>query len=186
MATIYFDHTATTPVDKKVLEAMILYFTKEFVNANSAHQLGNNAKVAVEEARESIAENIGAEPAEIIFTSGGTESDNATIQGALQATGKSEIITSPLEHHAILHTVEATKRNGGKPVYIQPEADGTITPEKVDAAITKDTALVSLMHVNNEIGAINPIKEIAEVCYKHQVPVHSDTVQSVGKLPVDV
>ncbi len=186
MRTVYFDHAATTPVDERVFEAMKPYFTQEFGNANSAHQLGNNAKVAVEEAREKIAEMIGAAPAEIIFTSGGTESDNAVIKGARAATGKTEIITSPLEHHAVLHTAECEKRRGGKPVYLQPDSDGTITVQQVEEAITDETAIVSLMHVNNEIGTINPLKEIAAVCKEHGVPFHSDTVQSIGKLPVDV
>jgi len=186
MRTVYFDHAATTPVDERVLEAMKPYFTQHFGNANSAHQLGNDAKVAVEEAREKVAELIGAEPAEIIFTSGGTESDNAIIKGALAASGKSEVITSPLEHHAVLHTAESKKRSGCKPVYLQPDSSGRITVDQVAEAITDDTALVSLMHVNNEIGIINPIQDIAAVCKEHDVPLHSDTVQSIGKLPVDV
>lgn len=186
MRTVYFDHAATTPVDERVLEAMKPYFTREFGNANSAHQLGNNAKVAVEEARETVAELIGAEPAEIIFTSGGTESDNAVIKGALAASDKSEVITSPLEHHAVLHTAECEKRRGCKPVYLEPDAQGNITAGQVAHAITEDTALVTLMHVNNEIGVINPIRAIAAVCKEHEVPFHSDTVQSIGKVPVDV
>ncbi len=186
MRTVYFDHAATTPVDERVLEAMKPYFTQHFGNANSAHQLGNDAKVAVEEAREKVAELIGAEPAEIIFTSGGTESDNAIIKGALEASGKSEVITSPLEHHAVLHTAESKTRSGYKPVYLQPDSSGRISVDQVAEAITDETALVSLMHVNNEIGIINPIKEIAAVCKEHNVPLHSDTVQSIGKLPVDV
>lgn len=186
MNTVYFDHAATTPLDEGVLQAMKPYLTGHFGNANSAHQMGNKAKVAVEEAREKIAELIGAEPAEIIFTSGGTESDNAAIKGVVNATGKTEIVTSPLEHHAVLHTAEALKRNGVQPVYVEPDAKGIIQPEKVAEVITDNTALVSLMHVNNEIGTINPLKEISEVCKAHEVPFHSDTVQSIGKLPVDV
>lgn len=186
MQHIYFDHAATTPLDEKVFEAMKPYFCEEFGNANSAHQLGNNAKVAVEEAREIIAEHIGASPAEIIFTSGGTESDNAAIKGVVNATGKKEVITSPLEHHAILHTVEAMKREGVKPVYVQPDERGIISAQKVADAITDQTAIVSIMQVNNELGVINPIKEIADVCRQHNVLLHSDTVQSMGKLPVDV
>lgn len=186
MKTVYFDHAATTPVDERVLEAMIPYFTEHYGNANSAHQLGNKAKVAVEEARETIAEHIGAEPAEIIFTSGGTESDNAAIKGVVKATGKTEVITSPLEHHAVLHSAEALKRSGIQPVYAQPDANGIIRPGQVAEVITDNTALVSLMHVNNEIGTINPLGEIAEVCKEHDIPFHSDTVQSIGKLPVDV
>lgn len=186
MKTVYFDHAATTPVDKRVFAAMEPYLTEHFGNANSPHQFGNNAKVAAEEAREQIAEMIGAEPAEIIFTSGGTESDNSAIKGAVNATGKTEVITSPLEHHAVLHTVEALKRQGVTPVYLEPDSSGSVHPEQVEEAINENTALVTLMHVNNEIGTINPIKEISEVCKTHNVPLHSDTVQSVGKIPVDV
>ncbi len=186
MDTVYFDHAATTPVDERVLEAMTPYFTEHYGNANSPHGLGNNAKVAVEEARENIAEMIGAEPAEIIFTSGGTESDNSAIKGVVNATGKTEVITSPLEHHAVLHTAEALKRHGAKPVYLEPNSKGIITAEKVENAINENTAMVSLMHVNNEIGSINPLREISEVCKECNIPFHSDTVQSVGKIPVDV
>jgi len=186
MKTVYLDHAATTPVDERVLEAMKPYFTEQFGNANSTHQLGSSAKVAVEEAREKVAEIIGAEPAEIIFTSGGTESDNTAIKGVARATGKKEIITSPLEHHAVLHSVECQKRYGVQPVYLEPDARGVIAPEKVEKAIGEETAIVTLMHVNNEIGSVNPVKEIAEVCRERGVPFHSDTVQSIGKLPVDV
>ncbi len=186
MDTVYFDHAATTPVDERVLEAMTPYFTEHYGNANSPHGLGNNAKVAVEEARENIAEMIGAEPAEIIFTSGGTESDNSAIKGVVSATGKTEVITSPLEHHAVLHTAEALKRHGAKPVYLEPNSKGIITAEKVENAINENTAMVSLMHVNNEIGSINPLREISKVCKEYNIPFHSDTVQSVGKIPVDV
>lgn len=186
MDSVYFDHAATTPMDERVLEAMKPYFTENYGNANSPHQLGNNAKVAVEEARETIAEIIGAEPAEIIFTSGGTESDNSAIKGVVNATNKTEVITSPLEHHAVLHTAEALKKDGITPVYLESDSKGIIHPEQVKEAINENTALVSLMHVNNEIGTINPLQEISEVCKEHEVPFHSDTVQSVGKIPVDV
>lgn len=186
MDTVYFDHAATTPVDARVFDAMKPYFTEHYGNANSPHGMGNSAKVAVEEARETIAEMIGAEPAEIIFTSGGTESDNCAIKGVVNATGKTEVITSPLEHHAVLHTAEALKRHGAKPVYLEPNSKGLITAKQVEEAINDNTAMVSLMHVNNEIGSFNPLKEISEVCNKHNIPFHSDTVQSVGKVPVDV
>lgn len=186
MRTVYFDHAATTPVDERVLEAMKPYFTEHFGNANSTHQLGSNAKVAVEDARETVADLIGAEPAEIIFTSGGTESDNTAIKGTIDATGKKEVVTSPLEHHAVLHPVEMAKRRGIRPVFAEPDENGVIHPEKVEEAISEDTAIVSIMHVNNEIGTINPVSGIADVCRKHGIPFHSDTVQSVGKLPVKV
>jgi len=186
MKAVYFDHAATTPMDNRVVETMQPYFSGIYGNANSTHQFGREANVAVEEAREKIAEIIGIEPQNIVFTSGGTESDNAIIKGVVEATGKTEIITSAIEHHAVLHTVDYLKHNGIKPVILEPNALGIITPDQVREAITDQTALVSLMHVNNEIGSINPIHEIANECHEAGVPLHSDTVQSLGKLPVDV
>lgn len=186
MNSVYFDNASTTPVDQRVMEAMIPYFTDQFGNANSAHQLGRNSKVAIEDARELIARLIGAEPSEIIFTSGGTESDNAIIKGVIAASRKKEIITSPLEHHAVIHPSESMKMQGMKVTYLQPDNSGVIHPEQVAGAITDETAIVSLMHVNNEIGTINPIREIADICRERKVPFHSDTVQSVGKIPVNV
>jgi len=168
---------------------MLPYFTEDFGNADAAHQFGRNCKVAVEDAREKIAKLLNAEPSEIIFTSGGTESDNAAIKGvfsALSPAGKNEIITSPIEHHAVMHPAESLKRQGAKIIYLKPNSDGIITANQVKEAITDKTAVVSLMHVNNEIGSINPVKEIAAVCQENGVPFHSDTVQSVGKIPVDV
>jgi cysteine desulfurase len=186
MKEIYFDHAATTPLDKRVFEVMKPYFTEEFGNANSTHKLGKSAKLAVEQARESIAANIGAQPSEIIFTSGGTESDNAAIKGVAEATRKKEVVTSPLEHHAILHTVEALKGSGVEPIYVEPDERGETSAQNVANAITDETAIVSIMHVNNELGIINPVSKIAEICNNHNVPLHSDTVQSIGKLSVDV
>lgn len=187
MKTVYFDHAATTPLDERVLEAMMPYLKDHYGNANSAHHLGQKTKVVVEDAREKVAAMIGAEPSEIIFTSGGTESDNAVIKGVLAVSGdKKEVITSEIEHHAVLHTVEMEKMHGIKPVFAEPDKTGKITAGAVRELINENTALVSLMHVNNEIGTINPLKEIAEVCKEYNVPFHSDTVQSLGKLPVNV
>ncbi|MBO6534748.1 MAG: cysteine desulfurase [Balneolaceae bacterium] len=188
MRTIYLDHAATTPLDKRVLEVMLPYMTENFGNANSAHHLGQQAKVKVEDAREKVAQLLNAEPAEIIFTSGGTESDNAVIKGvlALQKGKKSEVITSELEHHAVLHPIEMSKMQGFKPVYAEPIDCGTITAKAVADKLSDETALVSIMHVNNEIGCINEIKEIAAMCRERNIPFHSDTVQSLGKIPVDV
>lgn len=183
---IYFDHASTTPVDGRVLEKIIPFYKNQFGNANSAHQFGRATKVAIEDSRELIAKLIGAEPSEIIFTSGGTESDNAAIKGVVNATRKTEIITSPIEHHAVIHPAESLKMKGCRITYLDPDSEGSITPEQVADAISDDTAIVSLMHVNNEIGTILPIKEIAEVCREKKVPFHSDTVQSVGKLPLNV
>jgi len=183
MDSIYFDHAATTPIDKRVLQTMMPYLTENYGNANSAHQLGRTSKVAIEDARETVAALINAEPSEIIFTSGGTESDNAIIKGAIAGTGKKEIITSPIEHHAVLHSAEALESEGVTIKFLEPNEEGVITAAQVADAISDKTAIVTLMHVNNEIGSINPIKEISEVCRKQGVPFHSDTVQSIGKMP---
>lgn len=187
MHTVYLDHAATTPLDPRVLEAMMPYMTENYGNANSAHHLGQKAKVEIEDAREKVAQLLNAEPAEIIFTSGGTESDNAVIKGVLAVSkGKSEVITSEIEHHAVLHPIEMAKINGFKPVFAEPIECGTITANSIAEKISDQTALVSIMHVNNEIGCINEIKEIAALCNEKNIPFHSDTVQSLGKIPVDV
>ncbi|MFO7847849.1 MAG: cysteine desulfurase family protein [Balneolaceae bacterium] len=186
MNSVYFDHASTTPVAEKVLEEILPFYKEHFGNANSAHQHGRATKVAIEDARELVAKLIGAEPSEIIFTSGGTESDNAAIKGVVNATRKTEIITSPIEHHAVIHPAESLKMKGCTVTYLQPDSTGQITPTQVDEAISEDTAIVSLMHVNNEIGTILPVEEIAAICRKRKVPFHSDTVQSVGKVDVNV
>jgi cysteine desulfurase len=186
MKTIYLDNAATTALDPRVLEAMLPYMRDYFGNANSIHSLGRTSTVAVEEARERIAQAIHADPSEIIFTSGGTESDNSVIKGVLKATSKRHIITSRVEHHAVLHPIQYGRSEGIQASYLNVIPSGSVTPDQVKAAITDDTALVSLMHVNNEIGAINPIKEIAAVCREAGVPFHSDTVQSIGKYSIDV
>ena len=186
MDPVYFDHAATTPVDERVLQEMLPFFKQQFGNANSAHQLGRTSKVAIEDARELIARLLGAEPSEIIFTSGGTESDNAILKGVVAATRKTEIITSPVEHHAVIHPAESLKRKGVTITYLEPNSDGVVTADQVEDAISDKTAIVSLMHVNNEIGSVNPIQQIADVCREHKIPFHTDAVQSVGKLPVNV
>jgi cysteine desulfurase len=186
MDAVYFDNASTTCVDDRVMEVILPYFTQQFGNANSAHQFGRISKVAIEDAREEIAALIGAEPSEIIFTSGGTESDNAIIKGTVAATRKKEIITSSIEHHAVIHPAESLKLQGVHVTYLQPDKNGVVHPEQVAEAISEDTAIVSLMHVNNEIGSINPLREIAAVCRERKVVFHSDTVQSVGKIPVNV
>lgn len=186
MKTVYFDHASTTPLDERVFDAMLPFLKNEFGNANSAHQMGRTCKVAVEDARESIARLLNAEPSEIIFTSGGTESDNAVIKGVMEVTPKREIISTSIEHHAVVHTIECTKRAGCKPVYLPTGSGGIVTAQQVADAINENTALVSLMQVNNEIGSVMPLKEIAAVCRERKVPLHSDTVQSIGKIPVDV
>lgn len=186
MRTVYLDNAATTPLDPRVLDAMRPYLTDFFGNAASIHSMGRQSNVAVEESREKIAHILGAQPAEIIFTSGGTESDNAVIKGVVKATGKPHVVTSKVEHHAILHPLQYGRKDGIKATFLDVKPLGYVTADKVDAAITEETALVTLMHANNEIGSINPLKEISEVCRRKGVALHSDTVQSAGKLPLKV
>lgn len=184
--TIYLDHAATTPVDPRVLESMLPYFTDHYGNASSIHEPGREANVAVEEARQKVATAIGAEPKEIVFTSGGTESNNAALRGSVEATGKQKIITSNAEHHAVLHTAEHLSKAGAELTVLPVGSDARVTPDQVAGVIDDDTAIVSLMYVNNEVGAINPIPDIAHVCREHNVLFHSDTVQALGKIPVNV
>jgi cysteine desulfurase len=186
MRTVYLDNAATTPLDSRVLDAMLPYLKDHFGNANSIHGLGRVANVAVEEAREKIAHCIGAEPSEIIFTSGGTESNNAVIKGVIKATGKKHIVTSRVEHHAVLHPIQYGRGDGILGTYLDVRPLGYVTAEQVENAITEETALVSLMHGNNEIGSINPIREISAICKQKNVLLHSDTVQTIGKIPVNV
>lgn len=186
MPTVYLDNAATTKLDPRVLDEMLPFLSDHYGNASSIHNLGRQTNVAVEEARERVARAIGAEVSEIIFTSGGTESNNAVIKGVIKATGKKHVITSRIEHHAVLHPIQYARGEGVRATYLDVKPKGYVTAEQVADAITEETALVSLMHVNNEIGAINPIEEIAEVCREKGVAFHTDSVQSVGKLPVDV
>jgi len=187
METIYLDNAATTPLDQRVLNSMLPYLKENFGNANSAHHLGQKAKVIVEDAREQIAHLLNAEPSEIIFTSGGTESDNAAIKGALLAAGKkNEVVSSDIEHHAVLHPVEMSKMQQFKPIFAETNEKGVITASAVAECLTDQTALVSLMHVNNELGTINPVAEIASVCRERNIPFHSDMVQRIGKMPIDL
>ncbi|NIR50978.1 cysteine desulfurase NifS [candidate division KSB1 bacterium] len=185
---IYLDHSATTPVDPQVVEAMLPYFTQTFGNASSIHSFGQDAKVAMEDARRHIADLIGAEPAEIVFTSGGTEADNWAIKGAAYffENRKKHVVTSRVEHHAVLYACKYLEKRGFDVTYLPPDKYGMVAPERVAEAIRDDTFLVSIMHANNEIGTINPIREIGEIVHDRDVLFHADAVQSVGKIPVSV
>ncbi len=182
---IYLDHAATTPLDRRVLEAMRPYLEEHYGNPSSVHQLGRWARVAIEESRERIAALIGAEPAEIVFTSGGTEANNLALRGMLHGSRR-HLITSLAEHEAILRTAEALEEEGATVTYLQPGPDGAVTAEQVAAALSEKTGLVSIMHTNNELGTCSPIRAIAEVCHRRDVPLHCDAVQAVGLLPVRV
>jgi cysteine desulfurase len=184
--SVYLDNAATTPLDPRVLETMLPFLKDDFGNANSAHSKGQKAHVAVENARDKIASLIGAEPSEVIFTSGGTESNNAAIKGVIKATGKKHVVTSRVEHHAVLHPIQYGRKDGITGTYLDVRPLGYVTAEQVENAITDETALVSLMHGNNEIGSINPLRAISEVCKRKGVVFHSDTVQTTGKIPVNV
>ncbi|HMU67134.1 MAG TPA: aminotransferase class V-fold PLP-dependent enzyme, partial [Cellvibrionaceae bacterium] len=188
---IYFDYSATTPVDPSVAEAMMQCLTREgnFGNpASRSHVFGWKAEEAVEHAREQLAQLINADPREIVWTSGATESDNLAIKGVALFNSKrgKHLITSKIEHKAVLDTCRQLEREGFEVTYLEPTSEGIITPEAVAAAIRPDTTLVSLMHVNNEIGVINDIAAIGAVCRERHVYFHVDGAQSLGKLPVDM
>lgn len=186
---VYLDNNATTKVDPRVLDAMLPFFTEDFGNAASRnHPFGWKAEEGVDYAREQIATLIGANEKEIIFTSGATESNNLALKGVFEmyAEKGKHIITAVTEHKAILDTCKHLEKQGAEITYLYPTEDGLLTVEQVEAAIRPDTILVSLMFANNEIGVIEPIREIAAVCKKHGVLFHSDATQAVGKIPVDV
>ncbi len=188
MPSVYLDHAATTPLDERVLDAMLPYLREHYGNASSVHALGRRARFAVESARERVADILGAEPSEVIFTSGGTEADNAALRGVLTAPDRrgSGLVTSTVEHEAILRPAEAL-RDAGHPVTIlTPPPTGAVTVEQVAESITDETGLVSLMVVNNELGILSPIREIAAVCRERGVPLHTDAVQAAGLYPLDV
>jgi cysteine desulfurase len=189
MSRAYFDHNATTPPDPAVIEAVARALAEDFGNASSVHHFGQRAKALLDEARSSVAELIGAEPAEIVFTSGGTESDNFALRGAaeaLESTGKRHIVTSSIEHEAVLNTVKALVKRGWTSTLLPVDATGIIAPGALAAALTRQTAIVSVMHANNEIGTIQPIADLAAIAHEHGALMHTDAVQSVGKIPVDV
>ncbi|MFC1723756.1 cysteine desulfurase family protein [Nanoarchaeota archaeon] len=188
MTEIYLDNAATTRPALEAVHAMLPYLEDNYGNPSSLHQLGRQAKEALQKAREQIAKKINAEPEEIIFTSGGTESNNLAIKGlaAKQDTKKkNHIITSNIEHPAILNVCKELKTKGFSITIIPVEQDGIIDPKKIKAAITPKTFLISIMHVNNEIGTIQPIEEIAAICKDHKIKFHTDAVQSFTKIPID-
>ena len=182
------DNNATTPLAPEVFEAMKPYLVEDFGNASSIHWYGQRAKNAVEKARQQVAKLINARPSEVIFTSGGTESDNASIFGIVQAARPAapHIITTGIEHHAVLNTAQALEKRGVSVTYVRAGASGVVDPEDVKRAIRPETVLISIMHANNEIGTIQPLEEIGGIAREHDVYFHTDAVQSVGKIPVDV
>ncbi len=188
MKKVYLDHAATTPVHPKVLEAMLPYFSAKFGNPSNLHDLGREAKNAVEEARSKCGSLIGARADEVYFTSSGAESNNFAIKGLAQANSQkgNHIIVSQLEHFSILHPVKALEKAGFMVTYLPTDKQGLVNPEEVAKAITKETILVSIMHANNEIGTIEPIEEISRITKEKGVLFHTDAVATTGWIPVDV
>lgn len=185
---VYLDHAATTYVDKEVLEGMIPYFTEVFGNGSSQHFYGREALKAIDEAREKVAKALNCKSSEIYFTSGGSESDNMAIKGyclAHQDKGN-HIITTKIEHPAILETCHKLEKYGFEVTYLDVDKEGFVTPEQVEKAITDKTILISVMTANNEIGTIEPIAEIGAIAKAHKIAMHTDAVQAVGNIPVDV
>jgi cysteine desulfurase len=186
---VYFDYNATTPLAPEVTEALVLATRDVLGNASSVHHFGQQAKAAMDEARSAIAALINADPSEIVFTSGGTESDNFAIRGAaeaLEVTGRKHLIASAVEHEAVLNTLKALARRGWRTTLLPVDQSGIVDPDRLRDAIATDTAIVSVMHANNEIGTIQPIAALAAVAHEHGALMHTDAVQSVGKIPVDV
>lgn len=188
MKRIYLDHNATTPLHPEVLEAMLPYYKEAFGNPSTIYSFGQETRKATDEARETVANLIGASPEEIIFTSGGTEADNLALKGvpaALEKKGK-HIITSSIEHHAVLSTLKYLEKRGYQVSFLPVDEHGWLDPGEVEEAITSQTVLISVMYANNEVGTIEPISEIGEIAQKAGIYLHTDAVQTIGKIKVNV
>jgi cysteine desulfurase len=186
--TIYMDHSATTFVKPEVVDAMIPYFTEHFGNPSSIYSIARDSKKAVDVARVQTAKALGADPDEIYFTSGGSESDNWAIKGVALANRKrgNHIITTPIEHHAVLHTCQFLEKEGFEVTYLPVDKFGLVDPAELEKAITDKTILISIMYANNEIGTIEPIEELGAIARKHKIYFHTDAVQVIGNIPIDV
>jgi cysteine desulfurase len=185
----YFDHNATTPPDPQVREAVMRALTEDFGNPSSVHHFGQRAKAVLDEARSAIADLIGAEPGEVVFTSGGTEAEYLALRGAAEAAepgGRRHLITSAIEHEAVLNTVKALTKRGWTATVLPVDASGIVSPAALASAMTRETAVVSVMHANNEIGTIQPIADLAAIAHEFGAVFHTDAVQSVAKIPVSV
>jgi cysteine desulfurase len=188
----YLDYNATTPVDPAVLEAMLPFLAENFGNASSIHSAGQRARAAVDRARDSVAALLGAKPSEIVFTSGGTESDNLAIFGVVSAVapksagGRKHVITTTIEHHAVLNSCQALEGQGNAVTYIPVDSTGVVDPDEIRRALRSETILISVMHANNELGTIQPVEEIGRIAAEADIYFHCDAVQSAGKLPLNV
>jgi len=188
MKRIYLDYAATTPTHPEVVKAMLPYFTQNFGNPSTIYTCGQEAKEAIEEARTKVAKLIGAQDEEIVFTSGGTEADNFALEGVAFANEKkgNHIITSSIEHHAVIETAKFLEKRGFNITYLPVDAYGLVDPNEMKKAITNKTILISIMHANNEVGTIEPIAEIGKIAREMGIYFHTDAVQTVGHIPVDV
>jgi cysteine desulfurase len=186
MRRVYLDHNASTPVHPEVLAAMLPYFAEHYGNPSSIHGFGRDARDAVDAAREGIARFLGVAHDEIVFTSGGTESDNLAIKGVAHARSGGHIITSRVEHHAVLRTCQALERAGFAVTYLPVDGTGLVDPDEVRRAIRSDTILITIMFANSEVGTIMPMAEIGRIAREHAIPLHSDGVQAFGKIPFSV
>jgi cysteine desulfurase len=188
MNRVYLDFNATTPVEPAVLDAMLPYFSADFANAASIHTPGQRARAAVETAREQVAALIGARPQEIVFTSGGTESDNHAIFGIVEAAlgHEKHVVTSAVEHEAVLNACQALEKRGIRVTYLPVDGEGQIDLDKLQHALRRETVLITIMHANNELGTVQPLEEIGRIAAEADVYFHTDAVQSAGKVPIDV
>jgi cysteine desulfurase len=189
MTRVYMDHNATTPLADAVADKMMAVLREEFGNPSSVHHFGQRAKAVVDDARSAVAELVGGDPSEVIFTSGGTESDNFALRGAAEAlepSGRRQLISSGIEHEAVLNTLKALARRGWQTTLLPVGASGLVTADALTAALTDQTAVVSIMHANNEIGTIQPVAELSRLAKARGAVVHTDAVQTAGKIPVSV
>ena len=188
MRRVYFDNNATTPLAPEVFEAMRPYLLEDYGNASSIHWFGQRAKAGVEKAREQVARLLNARASEIVFTSGGTESDNPAILGIVEAARgeRKHVVTTAIEHPAVLSTAKLLEKRGVGVTYVRVGASGVIDPADVAAALRPETVLISVMHANNELGTIQPLEEIGRIARERDIYFHTDAVQSIGKIPVDV
>ena len=183
---VYLDHNASTAVHPEVLEAMLPYFSDQFGNPSSIHGFGREARDGVEAARERVAHFLRVGKDEIVFTSGGTESDNAAVKGIAAARGRGHIVTSAVEHHAVLRSVQALEKGGFEATYVPVDGHGMVDPDDVRRALRPDTIVVSIMHANSEVGTIQPVGAIGRLTREREIPFHVDAVQTFGKLPLDL
>jgi len=188
MRRVYLDNNATTPLAPEVFEAMRPFYLEDYGNASSIHWYGQRAKAAMETAREQVARLINCRPSEVVFTSGGTEADNAALVGMVEAARAESrhVVTTAIEHHAVLHTAKALEKRGVRVTYVRVGLSGVVDPADVERAVRPETVLISIMHANNELGTIQPLEEIGRVARDRDIYFHTDAVQSVGKIPVDV